>query len=274
VTADPQATGAEPRHGHRGRPRGRGLAALAALILGFVGLAVSVAGLTVQVLPRHFTAAQQNQIVSWQVNSRWRTLQAGQIFPSSIGYQLSGQTLEDATSLSVQAIRVGIAPQSGCARSVTTATAAAVLGRDGCEAVLRATYVDETRSYVMTVGVAVLPSAAAATAADAGLSAPRVTAAHDVGAGRLSAGVLVVRYHGAAAELYDYSRQISASFTAGPYVVMYAAGYADGRPTVAVADDLYSYDEMRSLALGVAQTVAARLGSSPPRPHCPGSPGC
>ena len=57
------------------------------------------------------------------------------------------------------------------------------------------------------------------------------------GAGRLAAGVLVVRFHGAAATLYDYNRQISRSFPAGPYVVMYAVGYSDGRPRLPVAKD-------------------------------------
>ena len=69
-------------------------------------------------------------------------------------------------------MRVGIAPQSGCGTGVTTAAAAAVLRHDGCEAVLRATYADSTRSYVMTVGVAVLPSDAAAAKASQSLSRP------------------------------------------------------------------------------------------------------
>jgi hypothetical protein len=127
----------------------------------------------------------------------------------------------------------------------------------------------------MTVGVAVLPTHAAAVAADAGLTAPRLAAARDVnGSGRLGAGVLVVRFGGTAARLYDYSRQIAGSLATGPYVIMYAAGYSDGRPRVAVTQDTYSAVEMTSMARGVAQWVADRLGAPPAPPHCPGTPGC
>ena len=84
----------------------------------------------------------------------------------------------------------------------------------------------------------------------------------------------MVRFRGAAARLYDYNRQISASFTAGPYVVMYAAGYADSRPRVPVTHDAYSDAEMTSMAAGVAHSIANVLAANPAPPHCPGSPGC
>ena len=264
MTADPQASDDQPRREPQGprRPRrtwGRRAAALSALLLGLAGFAISATGLATQLLPRQFSAAQRQQIVNWEIASRWRQLTAGQIFPASIRYQLSAAVLQDATPLDVDALRIGIAPQSDCGAGVTTSAAAAVLLRDGCEAVLRATYVDATWSYVVTVGVAVLPSDAAARSA---------------GQSRLAAGILVVRYHGAAAAMYDYSRQISASFARGPYLVMYAAGYADGRPRVPVASDPYSDAEMTSLARGVAQSVADTLAAQPATPHCPGTPGC
>jgi hypothetical protein len=153
--------------------------------------------------------------------------------------------------------------------------AGAVLRRDGCEAVLRATYVDATRSYVMTVGVAVLPTGAAAADAGTGIAHTELAGARAAGrVGRLGAGVLVVTFHGAAAQLYDYNRQISKSFTAGPYVVMYAVGYSDSRPRVLVSRDAYSDAEMTSMAAGVAHSVAHTLAASPAAPHCPGAPGC
>jgi hypothetical protein len=247
-----------------------------ALVLGVLGFAISAFGAAVQLLPRQFTAGQQSQIEAWQVASRWQTMPAGEIFPASVPYQLPDTVLQDATPLNLDALRVGIAPQqSDCAKSMTTAAAGAVLGREGCEAVLRATYVDSTRSYVMTVGVAVLPTAAAASSADTGLARPLLAAARNAsGATRLLAGVQVVRFSGAAADLYDYNRQISDSFSYGPYVVMYAAGYSDRRPRVPVSQDSYAYGEMTSMARGVAQSVAATLGASPAPPHCPGAPGC
>jgi hypothetical protein len=269
VTADLVTHSTEPRGGRRRRR----LVALAALVLGVAGFAAAMTGMAVQLLPRQFTAAQQRQITAWEVSGRWRELTAGQIFPASVGYQLSAAVLEDATPLDLQALRVAIAPQASCAAGVTGTAAAQVLRRSGCEAVLRATYADATNTYVMTVGVAVLPSAAAAVAADNGLSRPRLAAARDDGEGQLAAGVLSVRFRGVTG-LYDFSRQISASFTAGPYVIMYAAGYADNRPRVQVSDDGYADAEMTSMASGVAHAVAATLGARPPLPHCPGAPGC
>jgi len=256
--------------------RGRRAAAILALILGLVGFAASMIGVAIQLLPRQFTAGQQRQIEAWEVMRRWQTMPAGQIFPASVSYPLSAQVLQDAAPLNLDALRVSIAPQvSDCAKAVTSAAAGAVLRRNGCEAVLRATYVDATRSYVMTVGVAVLPTEAAAASAASGLSPARLAAVRDaVGISRLSAGVRVVRFRGAAARLYDYNRQVSASFTAGPYVVMYAAGYSDSRPRVPVTQDTYSDEEMTSMAQGVAHSVANTLTASPAPPHCPGTPGC
>jgi len=117
--------------------------------------------------------------------------------------------------------------------------------------------VDATWSYVITVGVAVFPSDAAAKRARG-----------------LDTGVLVVRYHGAAGAMYDYSRQITASFASGPYLVMYAVGYADSRPRVPVTSDRYSDAEMTGLAQGVTASVANTLAAPPASPHCPGTPGC
>jgi hypothetical protein len=258
------------------RARGRRAAAVAALILGLAGFAISMTGVAIQLLPRHFTAGEQRQIQAWEVMRRWLTLPAGRIFPASVPYQLSAEVLQEDSPLGLDALRVSIAPQqSDCAKAVTSAVAGAVLRKNGCEAVLRATYVDATRSYVMTVGVAVLPTEAAATSAASGLSQPQLAAAHAEGdGGRLPAGVLVVRFGGAQASLYDYNRQISASFPAGPYLVMYAAGYSDNRPQVPVSDDSYSDAEMTSMARGVARSVAKTLAAAPAPPHCPGAPGC
>ena len=268
--ADLQASGNPPRRGARGRRT----AALIALVLGLAGFVISATGMATQLLPRRFSAAQQQQIENWEIAGRWQQLTAGQIFPASVSYQLAARVLQDATPLNLHALRVAIAPQSGCGPGVTTAAAASVLRRDGCKAVLRATYVDATRSYVLTVGVAVLPSAAAAAKAYQSLAQPRLTAANQSEPGRLAAGILVVRYHGAAAAMFDYSRQISVSFAKGPYLVMYAVGYADSRPRVPVASDRYAYAEMTSLARGVVQSVADTLGAPPASPHCPGTPGC
>src|SRR5260370_42252893 len=88
---------------------------------------------------------------------------AGEIFPASVSSALPALVLQDTAALSLDALRVSIAPQeSDCAKAVTSAVAGAVLRRNGCEAVLRATSVHATRSYVMTVGAAVRPNQPAA----------------------------------------------------------------------------------------------------------------
>ena len=266
---DLQGRGASPG-------RGRRVAAVIALVLGIAGLAVSLTGVAIQLMPRHFTAEQQRQIEAWEVMRRWQVLPVGRIFPASVSYQLPAGVLQDVAPLELNAFRVSIAPQeSDCAKAVTSVAAGTVLRKHGCEAVLRATYVDATRSFVMTVGVAVLPNAVSAASADSGLTAPRLAAARQAGgADLLPAGVLVLRYGGAAGREIDYNRQISASFTAGPYVVMYAAGYSDNRPRVPVSHDRYSYAEMTNMASGVAHKVANTLAVAPAPPHCPGAPGC
>ncbi|HEY6294792.1 MAG TPA: hypothetical protein VIX15_03930 [Streptosporangiaceae bacterium] len=250
----------------------RRAATLVVLVLVVVGLAVSAVGISVQVLPRQFTAAQQHQIEAWEITSRWQELTAAQIFPATVTYSLSAATLQDTVPLSLDAVRVGIAPQSTCARGVTTA-AAAVLRRSGCKAVLRATYEDATKSYILTIGVAVLPTATAALDASQGLSQTSLTSHESGRPTKLAPGVLVVRFRGTSV-LYDYSRQIAANFSAGPYLVMYAAGYADSRPQVQVSADPYSDAEMTSLATGVAQTIARRLDAPPAVPRCPGALEC
>jgi hypothetical protein len=276
TNGDGQGRGVFPeRPGSSGR--GRRIAAVIALVLGVAGLGISLTGVAVQMLPRHFTADQQRQIQAWEVSRRWQLLPAGKIFPASVSYQLSADVLQDVNPLDLNALRVSIAPQeSDCAKAVTSAAAGAVLHKNGCQAVLRATYVDATRSFVMTVGVAVLPDHAAAATADSGLGLSRLAAARQAanGADLLPSGVLVLRYRGASARTLDYNRQVSASFTAGPYVVMYAAGYSDGRPRVPVSQDKYSEAEMTSMAAGVAHKVASTLAATPPAPHCPGAPGC
>lgn len=242
------------------------------MILGLLGFVASAVGLTEAVLPRHFTAGQQQQIMAWEVMGRWREMPAGNIFPSRVDYSLPGAVIQENAPLELAAIRVAIAPQSACAAGASDPASATVLRRAGCEAIVRATYIDQTSSFVVTVGVAVLPTPGAASAASAGLSSTQLAAKR--GSGALPGGVHTMHFSGAAGGLYDYSRQISATLRAGPYLVLYAAGYSDGRPRVQLAHDSYSQAEMASMAAGVANGVANGLGTTPTPPHCPGGPGC
>lgn len=222
-------------------------------------------------MPRKFTQAQQQQIMAWEVAARWRELPAGTIFPSGITYS-PPEALQDGGSLNLTTRRVGIARQASCQQAADPA-AVGLLDRSGCEAVLRATYVDGTGTFLVTVGVAAFPGAAQASAAQQALSNPGRS-----GAGQsnvVAPGVRASAFAGTPASGFtDTRRQVSGSVSEGPYVVMYTIGYTDNRPKVPVDVDGYTYAEMTSLGDGLSSKIADKLSVPPSVPHCPGAPGC
>jgi len=262
--AAPSYGGQPPDRARRGSKRW--FAAVAALVLGVAGLAVALTGVAFQLLPRQFSAEQQRQITDWEVGKRWRTMPAGKIFPASLHYKLS-LALGVDLNLQLTADRIGIASQASCAAATDPAAVGAVLARNGCEAMLRATYVDGTDSYVITVGVAAMAGSDQVNAAKRELAGVVV--------GSSGAGVRTVRVAGSlAASFTDSRRQLSGSMAAGPYLVFYAIGYTDGRPSVPVGADGYADSEMTAAGAGVAQAVASEVGKAVPPPQCPGTPGC
>jgi hypothetical protein len=262
--AAPSYGGQPPNRVRRGSQRW--FAAIAALVLGVAGLAVALTGIAFQLLPRQFSAEQQRQITDWEVGKRWRTMPAGKIFPASLQYT-PPQALSDDPTLQLTADRIGIASQASCAAATDPAAVGAALARNGCEAMLRATYVDGTDSYVITVGVAAMPGSAQVNAAKRELAG--------VVGGSNGAGVRTVPVAGGpAAAFTDARRQLSASMAAGPYLVFYTIGYTDDRPRQPVTADTYGHAEMTAAGAGVAQAVASEVGKSVPPPHCPGTPGC
>ena len=263
--AVPPYRGQRPEAARRAR---RGwIAAITALVLGVAGLTVSLTGVVSQVLPREFTAQQQRQITDWEAAKRWRDLPAGEIFPAAVSYS-APPALTDDPGLRLSANRVGIAPQASCS-AATDAAVAAVLDRDGCQAMLRATYVDGTDSYVVTLGVAVMPGSARASAAAPGLA--RVVGAN----GASGYGVRTLPVGGTlAAAFTDARRQLSGSVAAGPYLIFYTVGYTDDRPRVAVTADSYTDAEMTNAGQGIAGAVGSVLDGHLPPPRCPGTPGC
>jgi hypothetical protein len=242
---------------------------LAALSLSLVGLVASVAGLVVQVMPRTFSAAQKQQIVTWEVGKRWRIWSAGEIFPATIPYRVPGSALGGAADLTLVAHRIGITRQASC-RAATDRAVARVLARHGCLAVLRATYDDATQSLAVTVGVAVLPSPAAARAAQRALPSR--------GGGGPRLGVRAAPFRRTpVAGFGDRQRQLSWERGAGPYLVFATVGYADGRrrvPEAANGANGYATAEMLGLERGVGVRVAGHIGTAPPPPACPGGPAC
>ena len=254
--------GPRPR---RRRPASTAIAGIA-LVLGLIGLAVSLFGVSTQLLPRRFTADQQREIVNWEFGREWRVLPAGGIFPTSVSYA-PPEVLDGSSPPALTAGRIGIARPATCQSAVDPAAAAVLVG-NGCSTVLRATYTDGTKSYVVTVGVAVLPSTAQAATTVRELGHAALT-------GGIAPGVRAVAFKGTPAAWFtDQRRQLSGSIWAGTYVALYAVGYADSRPWEPVSGDTYADGEMTSVGLGVARAVLAAVAPPVPTPHCPGTPGC
>ena len=224
-------------------------------------------------MPRRFTPVQRQRIEAWDVAQRWRTTPKTKLFPVRARYELVGWPLGLPGSLHLLARRLGIAKEATCAGAADASRQiVAVLDHDGCRAVLRATYTDATSSMVLTVGVAVLGSEYKAV-----LAAHFLTGGVAKGQGDISRHLVLrpVPVLDTPAAAFDTrQRQLSWVVGAGSYLVLATAGFADGRPKVSVASDSYTYQEMTSLARGVAVDIATPLGAKPPVPKCPGGPGC
>lgn len=237
---------------------------LLGVFAGTAGLILSAVGIVVQLMPRSFSTAQRERIVAWEVGKRWRSWSAGQIFPQTISYSLSGRAFGGGQPLPLTAQRVGIAPQASC-RAAAERAAARVLGQHGCVAVLRATYEDASQTLAVTVGVAVLPATSAAQQTVAALGS----------GGNLRSGIKAVSFRRTATYHFgDHGRKLWWDHVAGPYLVLAAVGYADGRPWLARGNDTYTQAELLGLAAGTGRRVAAALAAQPPAPHCPGNPAC
>lgn len=235
------------------------------LAAGLAGLGAAAVGIAHQLLPRRFTPAQQSRIATWEMERRWRAFPAGAIFPDSVKYVVSGAALNSSGDLALQARRLAIAPQSGCA-AVVSGAAARVLHRYGCTGAVRATYVDASGSMVATVAVIVMPGTAAAE-----------TAASDLTHGSGNPALLVQAFRvlgSPAAGFGDPQRQLTRTVTAGPYLILVTAGFADGRHRIGIRGDYYQYQEMTSLNAGLTAFAATTLGRPLPVPACPGAPGC
>lgn len=194
------------------RPRTFGIIIVLIFITG-LGAAGGGAALLVAMASRHPTQAQISAAGQREFTILWQRLPAGKIFPASVGYV-------NSLGAETTATLVGIAPQAPCAAAVD-ARAAAVLAAAGCLTMLRATYTDASRTALATIGIAVMHSA------DGADTVLRTLAAGGHG------GLLPVSFPGTVASLFTGKARetASAQSAAGPYLFLYAAGYADGRST-------------------------------------------
>ncbi|WP_165978620.1 hypothetical protein, partial [Actinomadura darangshiensis] len=175
-------------------------------------------------LNRDPTNAELQQAANKEVAGRWQAWPARRIFPQRIAYRPTGDHTEYAS-------RAGIVPDTGCAQAVDREVAT-TLGKHGCRAVLRATYVDQLQGVVVTVGVAVFADPWKADRAYKEL--PGAQNGSD-GTGTVSPALHAAAFAGtASARFTDEARQDRTIDRGGPYVVLTTSGQTDGRPASAI----------------------------------------
>nr|WP_245653136.1 hypothetical protein [Herbidospora sakaeratensis] len=168
-------------------------------------------------LTRGPTKQERRAAAAEELARRWRTWPAGKIFPERLGYTSEQGGREVAR-------RVGIGPETDCARAVDAALRTA-MDDAGCRGLIRATYLDAVEGVVVTIGVAAFRDAAAVMAATTAL--PREH--------RPSPGLRPLTFAKTATERFTAAgRQYGTYHRAGPYLVMVTAGQADGRPAKAL----------------------------------------
>jgi len=215
----------------------------ALLVLGLCAAGGGAAGL-IAARDRHPSQAQINAAGQRELAVLWQRLSAGQIFPASVTYM---STLGAQTTATL----VGIAPRAPCGSAVD-AKAAPVLTAAGCVTVLRATYADPSQTALATIGIAVMRSP------DAAGTALRTLAA--AGAG----GLLPVSFPGTVASAFTSSARetYTAQGSAGPYVFLYAVGYADGRSTTLDASPTGAASLGESVTTDLGNDLAIALSST------------
>jgi hypothetical protein len=214
----------------------RRVALLLFLAVGFAGLGGG-GWLVYSELARPATSAEIAAASRAEIASRWQRLTAGEIFPATIRYTT-------APGITATAYRVGIAPSASCPAALGPQIAA-VLDRRGCTRVLRATYTDASRVFMLTTGIAIMPSAAAASHAVTSFAA-----SHPHG------GIKPVPFPGTVANIPGTTgSDWFGAFHAGPYVLAFAAGATDGQSAQATGLN----PAMVDLAFSVERPLAAQL---------------
>ncbi|RJL33123.1 hypothetical protein [Bailinhaonella thermotolerans] len=217
---------------------------------------------TVAVIGALIVLAGGSDRASGSVRERWRTWPVDAIFPA----QVPGTTRSGA---STSYTRLGVASEAPC-RTALQPAAAVALARMGCVSVLRATYADITQTYVVTTGIVVLaeePAARADLLTGMAGAPPERT-----GPARRADRRTTVRpapIPGSVAEEFRDGRNVTGGVAHGThrYVVLTAAGYADGRDySPAYAADT----RLSDLAVSVASSFYHRMTA----PACPGDRPC
>ncbi|MFI6632108.1 hypothetical protein ACIBI7_24820 [Nonomuraea fuscirosea] len=206
-------------------------------------------GMVAETRSRPLTPAEQNQYKQEEIARRWQAWPASGVFPEEVRYLGLDRAQQYAR-------RVGIAPETECVKGVD-ASVAGVLQNHGCRTMLRATYIDQTASFVITVGVAVLKD-----------EASRVSAAEELTQDD-RVGVLPVAFPGTVSERFGPDqRQRTGWVGAGPYLVFSTAGYADGRTRAAIPPEEILHSELWPAAKSIGNQIAYFLADPPKVPPC------
>ncbi len=221
------------------RRRRRGLVAVIALIvLGLVGVLGGGAALGKE-LTRKATRAEQAAALAAEIASRWQRLPAGKIFPATVTYFNSEG--DHAT-----AALAGIVPETSCRQALEPAAFQRIHALS-CAVMLRASYLDAAGTQAATVGIAVMASPAAAQRIQSGLDPMKA-----------GSGLYAVPVGGTLADTFgNAQRGADGAEIAGPYLMLFTAGYADGIP----GSDVTSNDELVALGSGVLAAVQKNLTS-------------
>ncbi|MEV4102893.1 hypothetical protein AB0J42_21780 [Nonomuraea sp. NPDC049649] len=217
--------------------------------LSAVVVLLGTVGLFQETRSRPLTPEEQNRYKQEEIARRWQAWPTTGIFPEELKYLGLDRAQQYAR-------RVGIAPEAACREAVDEAVGA-ILAEHGCVSMLRATYVDQTSTFVFTVGVAVLENEEARFAAGAELTQDdRV-------------GVLPVAFPGTVTERFGTEqRQRTGWVGAGPYIVFTTAGYADGRTRAAIPPEEELHSELWPAARSIGNQIAYFLADPPKVPPC------
>ncbi|NRQ37192.1 hypothetical protein HII36_35950 [Nonomuraea sp. NN258] len=197
-------------------------------------------------LTRGPSAAELRSAAEREVAERWRTWTAGRIFPATLPYSAEQGGRERAS-------RIGISPHTRC--DAVDAKAARALRRAGCRGLLRATYIDELRGVLVTVGVVALPDERGAARAKSAFS----------DSGKPVPGLRPLAFKGTVADRFTPDvRQAGSVRQAGPYLVLTTAGQVDGRPARAAGEQRPS---IFAFATEISEHVLTDL-STPRMPDC------
>jgi hypothetical protein len=239
VATDPGVTS------RRRRFPGRLLVLITLTVVGLVGIAGGGVGLARE-LTRTATPAEQAAAVQQEIATRWQRLPAGKVFPAQItfAYTVYSDVWRTRASL------VGISPPVSCQVALEPTAYRLVRGLH-CVTVLRATYVDASGTTASTVAIAVFRSTNAAQTAQIALSSLDP-----------AEGLHVVAYSGTVTGTFgDPSRGEFGSAIAGPYLLLYTAGYTDGIPGALAANDTYEPYDLGTGVLAVLARVLTAHGS-------------